>query len=188
MLRAKDGTLIPVFLSGIPLENGGTVGIMTDLREIQSIKDQAEKFKELSQMKDDFISMVGHELRTPLTGIRGYASLVLDGDGGDISPKAREYVEAVFREAGNLASIVNDMIDVVKFESRKIHMEMQGFPPSPVGEETVSDMKFFAEEKGVNLRFESSVGKETLIMADPKRLKQVFVNFITNAVKFTPSG
>jgi len=67
-------------LSGTPFGDGGTAGIMTDLREIRAVRNEALHFAELNTIKDEFIAMVGHELRTPMTGIRGYLSMIIDGD------------------------------------------------------------------------------------------------------------
>ncbi len=80
VLKSKTGELIPVFLSGTPIPSGGTVGIITDLREINTLKRVEEELTKLNSLKDDFIALVSHELRTPMTAIKGYLSMALEGD------------------------------------------------------------------------------------------------------------
>ncbi len=77
---SKDGERIPVSITSIPLANGGSVAMMMDLREYRTLEKERKHLEEVNHLKDDFINVASHELRTPLTSIKGYLSMMLDGD------------------------------------------------------------------------------------------------------------
>ena len=188
-LKHKDGSNIPVLISGTPLRNGGTAGIMTDLREIRAVREQAEHYRELNKIKDDFISMVGHELRTPMTGIRGYLSMILDGDAGDITPDTEEYLQVVFKESERLTNLINDMLDIAKLESGKMDFVDTRIHPAIILSEVCDGLKFLASERGILLVCDIDETAATKhILADAAKLKQVLINIAGNALKFTPVG
>lgn len=141
MLKSKTGELIPVFLSGTPLGNGGTAGIITDLREIKAIREHAEKLDRLNRMKDDFVSVMGHELRTPLTSIKGYLSMVLDGDVGELTPTAQRYITIAYNEAERLIALVGDMLDVAKLDAEAMRFDPQDISVSELLSEIAETMK-----------------------------------------------
>lgn len=182
------GEKIPVLLSGTPIGNGGTAGIMTDLREIRAVREEAEHLQEMNTIKDEFISMVGHELRTPMTGIKGYLSMVLDGDTGLIPVKAAEFIGIALGESDRLIEMVNDMLDVAKLKAGKMEFREEIIEADIICQSVRESLRFLAEDKGVDLLFqpnESVFGKK--IYADPSKLQQVLINLTGNAIKFTPS-
>ena len=151
VLRHRDGTLIPVLLRGTPLRNGGTAGIMTDLREIRAVREESEHFQELSKIKDEFISMAGHELRTPMTGIRGYLSMILDGDAGPITEQTEKFLRIILKESERLILLINDMLDIAKLEAGKMDFVDIAIDPCTLVTEVYEGLKFLAVERGIKL-------------------------------------
>lgn len=185
LLKSKTGELIPVFLSGTPLSNGGTAGIMTDLREIEAVKQAAQHFEELNTIKDEFISMVGHELRTPMTGIKGYLSMIVDGDAGPITEQTQKFLQIVLKESNRLIDMINDMLDIAKLESGKMDFKDERMEALALWKEVYDNLTFLANERGINLKFEPVDCEGKYIFVDSAKIKQVLINLVGNALKFT---
>ena len=186
VLRSKSGKLIPVLLSGTPLWNGGTAGIMTDLREIQAVKNESLRLQELNQLKDEFISLVWHELRTPMTGIHGYLSMIKDGDTGEISEQTRNFLNIVINESQRLIEMVNDMLDIAKLEAGKMDFKNEPISPVKVGHLVIEGLTLLAKQRWITLVYENTKDIENItIYGDTTKLRQVLINLIGNAIKFT---
>ncbi len=142
-----------------------------------------------ARLKTDFISITSHQLRTPLTAIKGYASMVLEGNYGEISLVARGAVEKIFESAQRLIFIVNDILDVSRIEQGKLQFAFEEIKVLNVLENTIEELKSVAEKKGVALELAASVDDaEIKIKADASKMRQVFANLIDNAIKYTPQG
>ena len=189
VLKSKTGELIPVLLSGTPLGNGGTAGIMTDLREIKAVKDESARLQELNQVKDEFIWLVGHELRTPMTGIRWYLTMIRDGDAGPISEQATRFLNIVIDESKRLIDMINDMLDIAKLEAWKMDFSDEIISPTEISRLVVEGLSFLAKQRALNLVCEYGQEAEGFrIYADPAKFRQVLINLLWNALKFTPAG
>lgn len=189
LLKAKNGDLIPVLLSGTPIGNNWTCGIMTDLREIKGIKEQKQRLEELSQLKDEFVSIVGHELRTPMTILKWYISMIIDGDTGVIPAKTKECLETTYGETERLIGLVNDVLDVSRLESGRMKFDVKQFVFSDFIDDLYNDLAFLVNQKKLTLNLDidhNIIGLSTEF--DNAKLKQVFINLVGNAVKFTPDG
>ncbi|MEX1027137.1 MAG: HAMP domain-containing sensor histidine kinase [Candidatus Paceibacterota bacterium] len=141
------------------------------------------KLKELDQMKDDFISMASHELRTPLTHIRGYVDMARDTE---LPGEARETLEHIDGQAMQLDRLVADMLDVKRLEQGRMSFEYKEMKPDTVVEEVAEESRRSAQDKGLELR--CNIKDTARLSIDPQRLKQVLVNLVGNAVKYTDQG
>lgn len=186
VLKAKDGTLIPVLCSGTPIPGWGTVWIMTDLRELHSLKETQEQLKQANATKDEFISMISHELRTPLSSIRWYLSMILDGDMWDINIKIRKALNHSYNSSVRLINLVNDILSVGKIESWKMEYYIEHISVKEAIKSIYKDMYIEMENKWIT--FETNIAEDIeniLVKADENKLKQILLNLLTNALKFT---
>jgi len=150
---------------------------------LRDAKDAAES---ASRAKSEFLANMSHEIRTPMTAILGFAELLRDGTHapGDVSQAAR----TILRNGEHLLTIINDILDLSKIEAGKMTVEMQPTDPAAGVAEVESLLRVRAEGKGIALshRFETPVPRT--FACDPVRLRQILMNLVGNAVKFTETG
>lgn len=185
VLKAKDGTLIPVLCSGTPIP-WGTVWIMTDLREVKTLQKAKEELKDINKMKDEFISIVWHELRTPLTIIKGYLSMILEWDMGDINNNVKESINQSFESTISLIWIVNDMLDLSKIDSGKMVYIDEKVDICELSNKLYNDLKIIADQKQIYFECNKIWKFENKnIQIDPNKFKQIIINLVNNSLKFT---
>jgi len=185
VLKAKDGTLIPVLCSWTPVP-GWTVWIMTDLREVKTLQKAKKELKDINKMKDEFISIVWHELRTPLTIIKGYLSMIIEWDMGEINLNAKNAIIQSLDSTISLIELVNDMLDLSKIESWKMLYMDEKIDIVDLSYKLFSDLKVIADQKGINFEFnKTGVFKNKIIEIDPNKFKQIIINLVNNSFKFT---
>jgi len=146
------------------------------------------KLQEVDQMKDEFISMASHELRTPVTGIRGYVSMMIEGSLGPVSDKARDSLKIVQSAADRLATLVEDLLNVSRIEQGRMKIEAKPIELGAIIKEIVSELKVQADEKKLALEFKPHATTLPLVNLDIDRIKQVLINLIGNAIKYTIKG
>lgn len=163
--------------------------VQTDITDIEIAKNQLKKsfnkLKELDQKKDDFLNVASHELRTPMTSIKWYLSMILDGDIGVIDDEAKKYLSKVYNNVENLLWLINDMLDVSKMESGKIQFLKEKININQVLHDVINELNVIAKEKSITLIDEISKNDISFV-CDKMRFKQVVVNLVWNAIKFTP--
>lgn len=146
-----------------------------------------ERLKQLDETKDDFISMASHQLRTPLTSVKGYISMVLEGDAGKISSTQRDMLEQAFFSSQRMVFLIADLLNVSRLKTGKFVID-----PSPVnladmiGEE-VKQLEETAQSRSLELIYHKPEGFPPL-MLDETKTRQVIMNFIDNAIYYTPEG
>jgi two-component system, OmpR family, phosphate regulon sensor histidine kinase PhoR len=144
-------------------------------------------FKELDEMKNDFVGMVSHELRSPLAAIKQQHAVILDGLAGDLTPKQRELLSRAHDKIQGLLDLINDLLDVAKMEAGHGQLEQVPLDLGEVLADLVELLKAKAEEQGVTLRLELP-GDLPLIRADRRSMEEVFTNLVANAINYSPDG
>lgn len=159
---------------------------------LQILSDQLfeanEKLKGLDKLKSEFVSLASHQLRSPLTAIKGYASMLVEGDYGEIGTEAKDATTRIFESSQNLAKIVEDLLDVSKIEQGGMKYEMASFDLASVASSMCKDLSIVAEHKGLKLSFLSEGIKDCIVNGDEGKIRQVVLNFIDNSIKYTKTG
>lgn len=145
------------------------------------------KMKELDKMKDMFISMASHELRSPLTAIKGYLDLLKGKKDLELDDEAKRYFENIGASSERLARLVEDMLEVSRLEGNRFPLEIASFNPYPLIKQSVEEVRSQAIQKNLELIYEASE-VPAMVTADESRVKQVVVNLIGNALKYTNKG
>ncbi|RJQ54348.1 MAG: response regulator [Actinobacteria bacterium] len=163
------------------IDSGGHyIGCVKSLHDIT-----AER--EISQMKNEFVSTVSHELRTPLTSIKGYVDLILDGEAGEINEIQQEFLTIVKQNSDRLVSLINDLLDISRIESGRIHLKIQPIDVQDSIQGAVNTFRAVLDQTGMELI--TQMPKNIPHAAgDRDRVGQVLTNLISNAIKYSPGG
>lgn len=165
------------------------IAIRTDITELElakeDLKESYEKLKELDNKKDEFLNIASHELRTPMTSVKWYISMILDWDAGEINDEVRQYLTQVYKSSKRLLNLINDMLDISKIESGKQEFVYEKIEVRKM----INEVSFEFEQlfKKKNQKFFLDINFEKFeFITDLNKLKQVIINIIWNANKFTP--
>jgi len=139
----------------------------------------------LSRVKTDFLATMSHEIRTPMNGILGMSELLLNMP---LHPKQREYAQTVYDSGEALMTVINEILDYSRLEAGSMHFEVVDCDPRPICQDVLRLMSARATEKSIALRPLEVEGVAQCCRADPARLRQVMLNLVGNAVKFTDRG
>jgi signal transduction histidine kinase/DNA-binding response OmpR family regulator len=154
----------------------------TSRNDLLGLVDQAQ---EASRLKSEFVANMSHELRTPMNGIIGMTELALDTP---VSPVQKEYMEGVRDSANSLLTVINDVLDFSKIEAGKMNLDNESFDLRELLEQTARGVALRAHQKNLELALEIDAAVSGRVIGDANRLRQVLVNLLGNAVKFTESG
>jgi signal transduction histidine kinase len=167
----------------------GNLKLYQQIREKNVALKQANvHLKKLDEAKSEFLSIASHQLRTPLTGIKGYLSMILEGDYGKIPEKQEKIIQDVFNASDRMSRLINVFLNVSRIESGRLKLDYTDVDLRILIEECIKDLKSSAQEKGLKLSFDYKKGEVPNIKADSDKMKDVILNLIDNAIKYTPKG
>lgn len=153
----------------------------------QELAEANEKLKELDQLKSEFLSLATHQIRAPLTAIKGYSSMLLDGDFGVLPQKAKDATDTIMKSCQNLINIVGDFLNISRIEQGRMVYEKSIFDVGELVKEVLNEIKPNIDKAGLSLETNISAGGME-VNADRDKIKQVIGNVVDNAIKYTVRG
>ncbi|MDV7338907.1 ATP-binding protein [Terasakiella sp. A23] len=185
---SPDGTIFRV--SRKTTDEGITITIVSDITELKKAKQKADDAKEAAEMankaKSSFLASISHEIRTPMTGVMGYADLLMEHD---LPQDCMQSAARIKGATNNLLGIVNDLLDISKLEAGKMEVEHINFLLADLLDEVVSNFKLSRKgDDNISLQIELADDVPKALNSDPMRIRQILINLVGNALKFTENG
>lgn len=192
LLRTKSGTVVPCMISGMVVELSHGPSVISVVRDISQIKQTErelvsarEAAERASRAKSQFLSSMSHEIRTPMNAILGMAELLADTPLGD---EQRKFLRIMMNNGSALLDLINDILDFARVESGRLTLEHVDFDLQDLTERVAETLSIHAHQKGLELGVHIAPGTPTGLMGDPLRLRQILINLVGNAIKFTDQG
>ena len=203
-LKAKDGSLVQVeFVSNVYMAGSQKI-IQCNIRDITDRIKAEEKIRQLNvdlerrvaertmelvyanQVKDEFLANMSHELRTPLSGILGFSESLMAGVYGELVSRQDYAVQMIHSSGEHLLELINDILDISRIEAGKFDFRLEEVEVNQICHASLAFIRQLANKKSIMVEYTISEDA-IMIFADPRRLKQVLINLLNNAVKFTPA-
>jgi PAS domain S-box-containing protein len=194
MHQRADGSQFPVEITLTPVRLNGRdviLAVWHDIAERKGVEDALRTAKEAAESanrtKSEFMTRMNHELRTPLTAIIGFSRVLLQGKEGSLEPGVQRFVERIRVNGMHLLSLINQILDVAKVEAGRMELEMDTVALDGLVQDTIAMLETTAEAKGLVVRGE--IPKRVApIVTDEGKLRQILINLVGNAIKFTNEG
>jgi two-component system, sensor histidine kinase and response regulator len=192
--RKRDGTQFATAVNIFPIRDAagvitGVAGIGRDITALKENERELVAAREAalaaSQAKSEFLSSMSHEIRTPMTAILGMAELLSEGE---LNTEQRRHIEILGNNGHALLDLINSILDLAKIESGRLTLEHVGFDLGELMEKSAQTLAIHAHAKGLELIVSIAPDVPTALIGDPLRLRQVLINLIGNAIKFTEVG
>ncbi|HEY3498936.1 MAG TPA: ATP-binding protein [Polyangiaceae bacterium] len=194
LARHVRAALDVVMFSGLRALLTGSMhlaSVRESFRELQGKNEKLQvaydRLKELDRLKSNFLATVSHELRTPLTSIIGYSEMLLEGIAGEVVGEQREFVTTIREKGEQLLGLIKGLLDLSKLESGTMSLRKASLEITPLLRDVVQTMTPHAKKKGITLELAAEPALPQL-WGDAERLRQVFLNLVENAIKFTPEA
>lgn len=160
--------------------------------ELQRLSDKLrianDKLRELDTAKTDFLSMASHQLRTPLTTAKGYLSLFLEGDYGELTSVQKDTLTKLYANNDRMTQLIEDLLNITRIESGRMEFNLSKFRVENICQEVVDGLMLKAKSLGLYLTYEPPRESLPEVMIDGPKVREVISNIVDNAVKYTPSG
>ena len=179
LLQSKNGSTMWTEVSYSPIYDDANI-VTSGIAVISNV----QKEREIEAAKSDFISIVSHELRTPLTAIKGFLSMLLKRDFGDLSDKQFHFLDRVYQTNQRMIGLVEDLLDMSHIESGKIRLKVAPLAMEPIINEVVTELAAKGFERQIMLKVNRK-HKLPLVLADEGRLRQILTNLVDNAIKYS---
>jgi PAS domain S-box-containing protein len=167
---------------------GVTMDITENKRIQQEVVEAQRRAEEASQLKSQFLATMSHELRTPLNAIIGFSDVMLNGILGEMTVKQQEYVQGILDNGEHLLSLINDVLDVSKIEAGQFELSIAPLDLAALLTHVHKRLNGLASAKGLQFKATLDPAMPPILDGDERRLKQILINLISNAVKFTEQG
>jgi len=211
-LLRKDGSQLWVLVSAAPIFDGnnyrGALAMVTDITELKQKEDELTRYRDhledevqqrteelrlardaaeaANKAKSIFLANMSHELRTPLNAILGFSQIMSTEAG--LTPAQRENLEIINRSGEHLLGLINDVLEIAKIEAGRLQLDVSTFDLHDMVHNVADMMRLRAQQKGLQLQLEQAADVPRHIKGDASRLRQILVNLVSNAVKFTDRG
>jgi len=191
VLLGSETVMVLEFFSPLALEPDTRLveiayDVVTPLARLIERKGAHDLLLQHSRMKSEFLANMSHEIRTPMTAVLGYADLLLDHD---LSTSDRvSYIQTIRRNGEHLLAVLNDILDLSKIEAGKMTLESEPCSPAQIAVDVASLMRVRAHSKGLRFQFRFETALPETIRSDATRLRQILMNLVGNAIKFTQRG
>ncbi len=189
-----DGQVTYVISSKMPFRNKhgaiiGTIGISKDITQLKKTEAELELARdaalESTRLKSEFLANMSHEIRTPMNAIIGMAGLLMETE---LDAEQKDFADTIRSSADALLTVINDILDFSKIEAGKLHFELIDFNLGEMVESAVDLVAPRAQNKNLELLLWMQPGMPATVKGDPGRVRQILLNLLTNAVKFTETG
>ena len=190
--RMKAGQIVPCLISAVVVELDGemcVVSMTRDITERKKFERDLIKAREdalaASRAKSEFLSSMSHEIRTPMNAVLGMADLLTETK---LSGEQRRYLDVMVANGNSLLELINSILDLARIESGRTQIEKTEFDLTELIDKTISTFGVTAHSKGLELIARIAPGVPGLLVGDPLRLRQILINLLGNAIKFTAAG